>query len=112
MDNPVAKETAKLLRALKVERKGKNVSLYRKGRGFYALRHTFETIGGEARDQVAVDHALGRSRSDTAGVYRKRISDERLKAVADYVRRWLFGTDEGGRDMDCEVTESDISAPK
>src|SRR5262249_49941906 len=43
-DNPVSKETAKLLAELKLARKGLN---------FYALRHTFETIGGESRDQVA-----------------------------------------------------------
>lgn len=33
--------------------------------------------------------------SDMSAVYRGRISDERLKAVTHYVRRWLFG--EGGQ---------------
>ena len=28
---------------------------------------------------------------DMASVYRERISDERLRAVADHVRQWLFG---------------------
>jgi hypothetical protein len=27
-----------------------------------------------------------------ASVYRERISDERLRAVTDHVRAWLFGT--------------------
>jgi len=81
-DNPVTKETAKLL---------KNLKLHRPGLGFYALRHTFETIGGESRDQVAVDRIMGRARDDVAGEYRERISDERLEAVTDHVRYWLFG---------------------
>ncbi len=29
-----------------------------------------------------------------ASVYRERISDERLKAVADHVRKWLFAAPE------------------
>ncbi len=66
------------------------LDLRRPGRGFYALRHTFETIGGESVDQVAVDHIMGHSRGDMASVYRERISDERLKKVADHVRGWLF----------------------
>jgi integrase len=59
-------------------------------RNFYALRHTFETIGGESRDQVAVDFIMGHSRGDMASFYRERISDERLKAVTEHVRAWLF----------------------
>jgi integrase len=79
-DNPLSKEMRKLLNALGL---GGN-------RNFYALRHTFETIGGEAKDQVAVDHIMGHSRDDMASHYRERISDERLKAVTDHVRKWIF----------------------
>jgi integrase len=83
-DAPVSKETRKLLDALGI---GGN-------RNFYALRHTFETIGGEAKDQVAVDHIMGHARDDMASVYRERISDERLKAVSEWVRKWVFGEEE------------------
>ena len=73
----------------------KALKLHRPGLGFYALRHTFETIGGESRDQVAVNYLMGHAPpdSDMASVYRERISDERLKAVTDHVHKWLFGED-------------------
>jgi integrase len=80
-DNPVAKEMRKLLDEL---------GLHRAGLGFYALRHTFETIGGDARDQVAVNAIMGHVDNTMAGEYRERISDERLNAVTDHVRRWLW----------------------
>ncbi|HEV3438426.1 MAG TPA: tyrosine-type recombinase/integrase [Gemmata sp.] len=83
-DSTISKEMRKLLNELGINGK----------RNFYALRHTFETIGGEAKDQVAVDALMGHVRDDMASVYRERISDERLKAVSDHVRKWLFG--EGG----------------
>ena len=79
-DNPISKQTRKLLDALGL--KG--------NRNFYALRHTFETVGGEAKDQVAVDHIMGHAREDMASVYRERISDVRLKAVSNHVRAWAF----------------------
>ena len=82
-DSPVSKETTKLLRSMRIHRPGVS---------FYCLRHTFETIAGEARDQVAVDHIMGHARDDMASLYRERISDERLIAVTNYVRDWLFGT--------------------
>jgi hypothetical protein len=44
------------------------------------------TIGGEAKDQVAVDHTMGHARDDMASAYRERISDERLRAVVEHVR--------------------------
>ena len=78
--NPISAEMRKLLNLLGI--KGK--------RNFYALRHTFETIGGESRDQVAVDHIMGHARDDMASAYRERISDERLKAVSEHVRKWVF----------------------
>ena len=58
--------------------------------GFYTLRHTFATIAGESKDQVAVDAVMGHSGNSIGGVYRQRISDERLRAVVDVVHRWLF----------------------
>ena len=63
----------------------------RPGLNYYALRHNLETIGGETGDQVAVDAIMGHAppQNDVRGVYRERISDERLKAVTDYVRRRL-----------------------
>jgi integrase len=80
IDNPVAKEFKKLL--IKTKLNG--------SRGFYCLRRGFETIGGEARDQVAVDAVMGHAREDMASVYRQGVSDERLRAVTEHVRGWLF----------------------
>jgi len=59
-------------------------------RNFYALRHTFRTEADASRDQPAVDHLMGHSRDDMASVYRERIGDDRLRAVAEHVRSWLF----------------------
>jgi integrase len=80
-DNPISKEVRKLL----IE-----MGMHRKGLAFYGLHHTFETIGGEALDQVAVDFIMGHVRDDMASVYRERISDERLRRVTEHVSGWLF----------------------
>jgi integrase len=63
----------------------------RKRLGFYTLRHTFRTVADEAKDQPAADYIMGHESTHMSTVYRERISDERLKAVTDHVRRWLFG---------------------
>lgn len=88
-DNPISNEFRKLLDELK---------LHRPGLGFYALRYTFETIAGGSKDQVAVNHVMGHSppSSDMASVYRERIDDDRLVAVAEHVRNWLFPPEEEG----------------
>ena len=65
-------------------------SLKRPGVSFYALRHTFETIGGETRDQVAVDTIMGHVGNDMASLYRERISDDRLIALTEFVRQWFL----------------------
>ncbi|MCI0464603.1 MAG: site-specific integrase [Gemmataceae bacterium] len=62
----------------------------RKGIGFYCLRHVFRTVADEARDQPAADYIMGHEAPPMSAVYRERISDERLKAVTDHVRAWLF----------------------
>jgi integrase len=81
-DQTLAKEFGKLLRALEING--------RKGLGFYTLRHTFRTVADEAKDQPAVDFMMGHESPHMSSVYREKISDERLRAVVDYVRRWLF----------------------
>jgi integrase len=85
-DNTVGKEFGELL---------KKLGIHRPGVGFYALRHTFQTIGDGARDPVAVSQIMGHSppQNDMASVYREGIEDARLVAVADHVRRWLFGAE-------------------
>ena len=66
------------------------LELKRPGLGFYALRHTFETIGGETGDQVAVNHVMGHADNSMAAAYRERVTDERLVKVTDHVHDWLF----------------------
>jgi integrase len=80
-DDAVAKEFIKVLKAL---------GLHRAGLGFYALRHTFATIGGDTGDQVAIAAIMGHVRDDMGTLYRERINDDRLRRVTDHVRTWLF----------------------
>jgi integrase len=79
--SPVTQEFRKLLDKLK---------LHRPGLGFYAIRHTFETIAGGSLEQVAVNHIMGHADSSMSGVNRERIEDKRLVAVTEHVRQWLF----------------------
>jgi integrase len=62
----------------------------RKGLGFYTLRHSFRTVADAAKDQPAADYMMGHEVPHMSSVYRETISDERLRAVADFVRAWLF----------------------
>jgi integrase len=66
------------------------------GRTFYDLRRTFQTVGEEGGDLVAVRAIMGHApvSSDMSAVYRQRVSDDRLLAVANYVHKWLFGVEE------------------
>lgn len=69
----------------------RKLRLQQPGRGFYSLRRTHRTIADETGDWPAVNHIMGHVDPTMGGVYRQRISDERLQAVSDHVRAWLFG---------------------
>jgi integrase len=93
MDSPISKEMAKVLDDLGIRRKGVS---------FYALRHTLQTIGEEARDKDAVRYIMGHAEAsnDMSAVYNEKpVEDARLLAVTDYVRAWLFpkGASDAGR---------------
>jgi integrase len=80
----IAKTILFFLRKAKVDRPGLT---------FYALRHTFQTVAEGARDLSAVQSVMGHaaSGSDMSAQYRERVDDDRLVAVTEHVRRWLFG---------------------
>lgn len=61
----------------------------RKG-GFYWLRHTFETVGGDLGDQVAVDYIMGHVDDSMAASYREEVFSPRLRKISDHVHSWLF----------------------
>lgn len=72
------------------------LKLKRPRRGFYSIRHGFETIGCETGDQIAVNAIMGHVDTSMAGAYRERIGEDRLRRVTDHVRAWLFPTDTPG----------------
>ena len=81
-DNPIAKETVKLMKALKI---------HRKGLAFYALRHTFATIGYQY-DKDATKAMMGHAHdgNDMSAVYDEGdIDPERLIRTVLHVRNWL-----------------------
>jgi integrase len=81
-DDALSKEMPKLIKAAGMEQ--------RRGTRFYALRHGTETIGGEAKDPPALDLVMGHADPSMGAVYREEIGDDRLRAVTDHIRTWLF----------------------
>ncbi len=83
-DNPVSKETRKLLNDMGIKRKGCN---------FYSLRHATATIGSRARDAEALRLIMGHTEAAndmTSQYIEERVSDERLLAVSNTIRKWLL----------------------
>lgn len=71
----------------------KATDLQKDRRAFYSLRHSFRTIADSLADRPAVDLVMGHEdHTDMRGHYvaSNRIGDDRLKAVADHVRAWLY----------------------
>jgi integrase len=80
--NAVAHEFAKLLKRLKING--------RRGLGFYSLRHTFRTAADATKDTGAIRKVMGHTDDSIDANYTHGIGDERLAAVAAFVRGWLF----------------------
>jgi len=80
-DNPVAKEFAKL---------AKSFGIRQPGATFYSLRHVFRTVASGARDLEATRAIMGHVNEHVEDAYIERIDDDRLEAVADHVRAWLY----------------------
>lgn len=80
----IVRDMAKLLPALEING--------RKRLGFYSLRHTFLTVAEETRDFPAVQLVMGHVDGSMSAHYRERIGDDRLEAVADHVRKWIYVT--------------------
>lgn len=80
-NTPIAHEFDDLAELAKVKRNG---------RGFYALRHTYRTVADEVPDQPAIMLTMGHADGSINGVYRQRIGNERLVAISEHVRKWLY----------------------
>ncbi|MCE9530206.1 MAG: site-specific integrase [Planctomycetes bacterium] len=76
----VAQEFNKILRKLKLKRRG----------SFYNLRHCFRTVADAVKDAPAVDAIMGHVDPSMGANYVSEIGDERLRAVTDHVRAWLW----------------------
>jgi integrase len=83
-DNPVSKETRKLL---------DDVGITRRGCNFYSLRNATATIGQQARDAEALRLIMGHTEAAghmTSQYVEERVSDVRLLAVSNTIRKWLL----------------------
>jgi integrase len=90
----------------------KECGSYRDGISFYTLRHVFRTIADAARDPVAIDLIMGHTDPTMGAHYRERIEDSRLQAVAEHVRKWLFGNaPDGGTASEPDSTTPGINGP-
>lgn len=74
------------------------LGIKRHGLSFYGLRHSFRTAADVCKDSPAIDHVMGHTSESMASHYRERIDDDRLKAVSDVVRIWLFASDATAND--------------
>lgn len=63
-----------------------------KGRSFYDLRRTFQTVADESLDFVAVSRIMGHAPQsrDMPSRYRRKIIDQRLIAAVNTVHDWLY----------------------
>lgn len=86
----------------------KRAGLDNRGLSFYRLRHLHRTLTDECLDWPAANTVMGHQDPTMAGQYRERISDERIRRVCAYVRRWLFGTPTEGSGAEPTAGQEDV----
>jgi len=66
--------------------------VFRKGVGFYSLRHVTQTIGEQAavRDGVAIKILMGHVDSSISAEYRENYDREPIRIICEHLRSWLF----------------------
>ncbi|MFH5805544.1 tyrosine-type recombinase/integrase [Alienimonas sp. DA493] len=65
--------------------------IYRPGLSFYGLRRAFRTVADELLDHPTADLVMGHASGEMAAVYRQRLGEDRLRAMAEHVRKWALG---------------------
>lgn len=86
LESPVVAELCES--GMKEEEAQKEAKARWRGVGFYSLRHVFETVAGNSKDQIAVNHVMGHADVSMAAVYREGIDPERIISVCQHVRDW------------------------
>ena len=66
------------------------LGMYREGLSFYTLRHTYRTQADSSKDEPAVNLTMGHVDPTMGASYRQHIDDDRIQAVSEHVRGWLF----------------------
>lgn len=76
------------------------------GRAFYDLRRTLQTVGEGAADLAAIQAIMGHAagNSDMSAVYRQKVTDDRLQAVVNHVREWLYDGSDGDDEAEQHIT--------
>ncbi len=60
------------------------------GIGMYRLRHLHRHVTDAAADPAVADLLMGHADQSMASHYRGAISDDRIRAVCEHVRQWLY----------------------
>jgi len=83
----------------------KRAKLAGRGLSFYRLRHLHRTLTDECLDWPAANVIMGHQDPTMGGVYRERVSDERIRRVCEHVRNWLFGVAGSGAGLQAPVVD-------
>ena len=67
------------------------LKIHQPSMSFYWLRHTHRTIADQVKDQPAADLIMGHVTQGISATYRQEIGIDRVRAITDHVRQWLYG---------------------